>query len=141
LSKGATQERLETVEHGGVEVVQRWCVKSVRHDARRVDKFAERGTVPEEKKRDLRIRDFPNGFEEGLSFVNPLLSVLVAETLCPYWSPQQLEITIAAVNDIGRKQAGVETCLVPSGRDDLTLVGVEGQTDPTRSLPKVVESL
>ena len=69
--RAKVREGFEARANNGVKLNQRISVVAAWDDANRVDHFAERSALPEEKKRDLRITEFSQGGEETARFLNP----------------------------------------------------------------------
>ena len=101
------REGFEARANSGVKLNQRISVVTAWDDANRVDHFAERSALPEEKERDLRIRKFSQGGEETAHFLNPFRRVLRAEIWVAYWTSQQFKALVEVGGDVVREKGHV----------------------------------
>ena len=101
------REGFEARANSGVKLNQRISVVTAWDDANRVDHFAERSALPEEKERDLRIWKFSQGGEETARFLNPFRRVLRAEIWVAYWTSQQFKALVEVGGDVVWEKARV----------------------------------
>ena len=88
------REGFETLPDSVVEAAHGLRVGIRRNDPSGVNHFAERSTISEKEKCDLRIWKLADGFEDGGGFFDSFGCMVVAEVWAPYRAAKEFEVTV-----------------------------------------------